>query len=76
MKKQSDLNWLKGYCKRFGLYVYTYSPGDGVTRYRFSLDEDSDYCGCNGLRTVLGYERAEIFADGFGCGLYSIKDYS
>lgn len=34
-KKTSRLQELQDYAKTMGLHVATYSPGDGVTRYRF-----------------------------------------
>lgn len=53
---------------RAGLTVYTYSPGDGVTRYRFTRDEDGragdGYFGCRALYTALGLAEALAFAEG------------
>jgi hypothetical protein len=50
-----------------GYTVYTYSPGDGVTRYRFfkNAPAKQDYFGPdNGIYTALGYAEAEAFASG------------
>ncbi len=50
-----------------GYSVETYSPGDGVTRYRFfkNAPAKQDYFGPdNGIYTALGYKEAETFASG------------
>jgi hypothetical protein len=50
-----------------GYAIYTYSPGDGVTRYRFfkNASPKQDYFGPdNGIYTALGYAEAEAFASG------------
>lgn len=57
-------------------YVRTWSPGDGVTRYRFftlrpgqgtSADPTSDYFGPeNGDYTALGRKEALAYASGRG----------
>ncbi len=50
-----------------GYSIETYSPGDGVTRYRFFKDASphQDYFGPdNGVYTALGYAQAETFAEG------------
>ncbi len=48
--------------ERIGLYVRTYSPGDGVTRYRFFTNPENDYFGPeNGICTVLGLKAAKLF---------------
>ena len=49
--------------------VRTYSPGDGVTRYRFfkGAPKEQSYFGPkNGDATVLGIGAAETFADALG----------
>jgi len=48
-----------------GLYFDDWSPGDGVTRYRFFTKPDQDYFAGDGLYTALGWKEACIFADGF-----------
>ena len=52
--------------KRAGLNVRTYSPGDGVTRYRFFYaSDDSTYFGpSNGLFTALGIKEAMAYVQG------------
>ena len=47
-----------------GLYVAAYSPGDGVTRYRFFLTPRS-YFQSDGLFTALGTREAMTFVRGF-----------
>lgn len=45
-----------------GLWVATYSPGDGVTRYRFFDKPGNDYFGPgSGVCTELGLKRAHRF---------------
>ena len=55
-----------------GWTVHTYSPGDGVTRYRFFHNEpESDYFGpASGAYTALGLKEARAFDAGLsrGCG--------
>ena len=53
-----------------GFRYATYSPGDGVTRYRFfTLDDDSSYFGpSNGVGTALGIREAESFVRGVMVG--------
>lgn len=50
-----------------GYSIETYSPGDGVARYRFfeNASPKQDYFGpANGIYTALGYAEAEAFAQG------------
>lgn len=51
----------------YGLFIDTYSPGDGITRYRF-FTEPKDYFSDNGLFTALGRKEALAFARGFCAG--------
>ena len=57
---------------RVGLFVRAYSPGDGVTRYRFFLGDRSEetrqtYFGPdNGVFTALGLKEARAFIAGRG----------
>jgi hypothetical protein len=58
---------LEDSCERAGLKVDTWSPGDGVTRYRFFLANDSqgsDYFGGRGIFTALGLKEAFAFVNG------------
>jgi len=56
-----------------GMFVSTYSPGDNVTRYRFSKD-NTGYFACRGVYTALGYKEAETFARGATEGYYLKED--
>ena len=57
-----------------GLRVTTYSPGDGVTRYRFHYGEEHpDYFASpHPVGTVLGAKNAMAFIDAFTAG-YNAK---
>ena len=58
---------LEDSCERAGLKVDTWSPGDGVTRYRFFAAGDplgSDYFGGRGIFTALGLKEAFAFVNG------------
>ena len=57
--------------RRAGFLVRTYSPGDGVTRYRFFRIDDTpdgvhqDYFGpASGIYTALGVKEARAFLAG------------
>lgn len=50
-----------------GLYTATWSPGDGITRYRFAL-APFDYHETNGIHTALGWKAAVAFAEAFLLG--------
>ncbi len=53
-----------------GLHVRTWSPGDGVTRYRFFTDGNNGYFGPdNGIYTALGLAEACTFVRGFRAGV-------
>jgi hypothetical protein len=52
-----------------GLTLYTWSPGDGVTRYRFFTNHHvSDYFEGEARFTALGLREAEAFVRGFQVG--------
>lgn len=54
--------------REVGLYVATWSPGDGMTRYRF-FAKPSDYFGPeNGIYTALGAKEAGTFIEGYAYG--------
>ena len=58
---------LEDSCERAGLKVDTWSPGDGMTRYRFFLAGDLqgyDYFGGRGIFTALGIKEAFAFVNG------------
>ena len=50
-----------------GLVLHTYSPGDGVTRYRFfpvNAPANQNYFGpANGIYTALGLKDARLFIE-------------
>jgi hypothetical protein len=54
------------------LYIATWSPGDGVTRYRFftkpNTPRGADYNAGGQIHTVLGYKNAELFVEAFTAG--------
>lgn len=52
-----------------GLYVRTWSPGDGVTRYRFFDKPGNSYFGpANGIATCLGVRAAETWLYAYTVG--------
>lgn len=51
-----------------GLHVSSWSPGDGVTRYRFSREEQ-DYDASDGLVTVAGRKDALLWLRGYRAGM-------
>ena len=62
MKGKTRLETINAMLRPYGLRCYTWSPGDGVTRYRFSRELDSDYFACRVVVTVLGAGRADLAA--------------
>lgn len=68
----SRLTDLQSRAARCNLHIRTYSPGDGITRYRFFTDPANSYFGpSSGIGTVLGFKAAETFANGFIAGWWS-----
>ena len=61
---------LEALAERAGVDVRSYSPGDGVTRYRFfPRDSGNGYFGpANGLDTVLGLKAAVAWLEAFAAG--------
>jgi hypothetical protein len=70
--------------QRAGLVLCTYSPGDGVTRYRFFRPCPDTCPVCHGARpsyfgghntagTVLGYAAARTFVNGALAGAYPAR---
>ena len=58
-----------------GLFVTTWSPGDGATRYRFSRkDEDYFALGGNNSFTALGVKEADAMLDAYGYGRKEAAD--
>lgn len=73
LKPKTRKAWLIEDAEKSGLYIRTYSPGDGVTRYRFFRHLESS-CECNhqtyfgpasGIYTALGLKEAETFVRGY-----------
>ena len=62
MKAGTRLDLMNATLRPYGLQCYTWSPGDGVTRYRFSRELDSDYSACRAVVTVLGAKQADLVA--------------
>lgn len=58
-----------------GLTFDTWSPGDGMTRYRFfdGTARDSDYFGGHGdeVQTCLGLREAEVWLRGYVAGKHA-----
>lgn len=68
MPKLTRLQELEIHAKAAGLSVHTWSPGDGVTRYRFfdlPESEHQSYFGpASGRYTALGLKEAWAFVSG------------
>ena len=67
-KKTSRLDSLKREAARLNLYVGTYSPGDGLTRYRFFRSRGGkpiSYFSQDGVYTALGIKEAETWLSGY-----------
>jgi hypothetical protein len=57
---------LESAAKSHGLSVHAWSPGDGLTRYRFGETPNTiDYFQHGGLFTALGIREAEIYLAGY-----------
>lgn len=68
MAKKSRKELLAEDANRVGLFVRTYSPGDGLTRYRFfkkSQGKSSYFGPHNGIYTALGIKEAETWLSGY-----------
>lgn len=66
MKRQTRIQELQSDAAKVGLWVCTYSPGDGVTRYRFFDKPGNSYFGPgSGVYTALGYREACTFLAGW-----------
>ena len=66
MAKQTRIEQLSSMAARMGLYVASYSPGDGVTRYKFFKKKGNSYFGPgNGIYTALGIKEAKTFLSGY-----------
>ena len=61
--------------QRGNFYVGTYSPGDGVTRYRFTSGTDSiNYFAMSSFYTALGFREASAYAEGRLAGYWDAKE--
>lgn len=70
-KRTTKREHLEAICRGVGFYFATYSPGDGITRYRFYPDAAGqengarhDYFSGEAEWTALGYAEAEVYAVG------------
>jgi hypothetical protein len=71
MAKKTRLEELQDYAKEVGVTVRTWSPGDGVTRYRFfdKPGPGQTYFGpASGMYTALGLKDAWNYLYGYGAG--------
>jgi hypothetical protein len=71
MAKKTRLEELQDYAREVGVTVRTYSPGDGVTRYRFfdKPGPGQTYFGpASGMYTALGLKDAWNYLYGYGAG--------
>ena len=59
--------------RQVGVNVDTYSPGDGVTRYRFFINGEKDYFEAGGVYTALGFKEAETWLAGYCTAYYKVK---
>jgi hypothetical protein len=67
-KKTSRLESLRREAARHNLYVGVYSPGDGVSRYRFIRSRNGkpvSYFSDDGIFTALGIGEAETWLSGY-----------
>lgn len=63
MTKKEELTCI---CESVGIYYRTYSPGDGVTRYRFFRNPGNSYFGPDtGMYTALGIKAAFDYVAGY-----------
>jgi hypothetical protein len=60
---------VQGLANYVGIHVATYSPGDGVTRYRF-FHVKTDFAGGFGIYTALGRKEAMAWLRGYQSGRY------
>lgn len=70
-KKKTRLQELQDYAKSVGITVATWSPGDGVTRYRFfeKAGPGQTYFGpLSPMYTALGLKEAWNYLYGYGAG--------
>ena len=69
-RKPTRLTQLRAYAKDQGLHVATWSPGDGMTRYRFFDRPGNSYSGPdNGICTELGLKAAWKYLQSGRCSI-------
>ena len=69
-KRETRLEELQRFARDANLYVATWSPGDGVTRYRFFDKPGNSYFGPdNGVCTELGLKKAWKFLQTGTCSV-------
>jgi hypothetical protein len=78
MSKPTRLDEMNARLNPIGFHVDSYSPGDG-RRYKFlpyyiTDDQKPDYFSRTGVKTVLGWKNAELFAEGILCGAEAAKE--
>lgn len=61
------MSTVEAFAREVGLYVATWSPGDGWTRYRF-YDKPTDYNDGQELMTVAGRKDALVWLRGYRAG--------
>ena len=64
MARKSRYDLLQEEARRHGLWLRKYSPGDGVTRYRF-MRKNVSYFADDGIFTALGISQAETWLSGY-----------
>ena len=74
MKTVTMLSELSRAAERYHLVIHTYSPGDGVTRYRFFKHFVDGYFSDDGVHTSLGSKAAWEFLKGVEVGYYLCKN--
>lgn len=65
MKTQTRLIELETNAGKVGLFIRTYSPGDGMTRYRFFDNVNRSYDSGGEIFTALGLKEANTFVTGY-----------
>lgn len=67
----SRLQNLKTRMNKMNVQVSTWSPGDGITRFRFHADMDENYFGANQvMQTALGIKEAELVGYSIASGIH------
>ena len=80
--KKTRVQELQDACRAVGVEVATWSPGDGITRYRFFTlasrrhpnDRCLSYFEADGDFTALGWREAVAYARGRGANIWVIHN--